>query len=202
MRRQCYYLQAATELSDGRSGGFTIWIWRERENQKLEGRPIKTIVTWLSLLIVLVASDQILKLIMISWLGPDATYHRWELAGRYLAFQYIENRGAAFGILEGQTGLLIILALVVAVGFVFTLRREIARNEQLQLALVLIAAGALGNLADRIRLGYVVDYIAIGSWPKFNIADICITLAVALLAWTSLTNNPTSTSESKEPLRD
>lgn len=139
---------------------------------------------------------------MTSWLGPDASTHRWELAGPYLAFQYIENRGAAFGILEGQTGLLIVLALVAAVGFFLLLCREIAHDRRLQIALTLIAAGSIGNLIDRIRLGYVIDYIAIGTWPKFNIADTCITLAVILLAWTSLTTHPASSSESKEAFRD
>lgn len=139
---------------------------------------------------------------MIQWLGPDATVHRWELAGPYLAFQYVENRGAAFGMLEGRTTLLIVLAIAVTIGFVVVIRRDIASDRLLQLALSLITAGAIGNLADRIRLGYVVDFIAIGTWPKFNLADSCITVAVVLLAWTSFISTPTSTSETRHPEHD
>lgn len=148
----------------------------------------------MSLLVIL---DQGLKAAIVRWLGPDTVEHRWELAGPYMAFQYVENRGAAFGMLEGRTTLLIVLAIAVTIGFVVVIWRDIARDRLLQLALALITAGAIGNLTDRIRLGYVIDFIAIGTWPKFNLADSCITAAVVLLAWTTFFSTPTSTSETR-----
>ena len=152
------------------------------------------------ILATLVALDQTVKLVMISWLGPDASTHRWELAGRYLAFQYVENRGAAFGILEGQSAILIVLAVAVAVGFVAMMRRELAGNRLLQLALTLIGAGAIGNLADRIRLGYVVDFISVGDFPKFNMADSYITIAVIVIAWTSFSQPGTDVGDKDQPI--
>jgi signal peptidase II len=141
--------------------------------------------TGLLIALVLAGVDQLLKRIMVDWLGPDATRHRWELAGKYLAFQYVENDGAAFGLLAGRTMLLIILAIVVASYFVVFMRRDLAHDRSMQLAIVLILAGATGNLIDRIRRGYVVDFAAIGVWPKFNFADACISIALILLAWSS-----------------
>ena len=173
-----------------------------RRTNRREGGSIKTLSIGAGLVAVLVILDQLLKSIMTAWLGPDEPSHRWELAGRYVAFHYVENRGAAFGILEGRTGLLIVLASIVAIGFVATMRNEIKRDRRTQIALGLIVAGAAGNLMDRIRLGYVVDFVAIGSWPKFNVADSCITIAIGLLAWTTLFSNPAAMSETKDHLRD
>lgn len=140
--------------------------------------------------LTLVGIDQLLKYVMVEWLGPNATSHRWELAGKYLAFQYVENRGAAFGILAGRTMLLTILAVVVAIGFVVAIRQDLTRNRALRIAILLILAGAIGNLTDRLRLGYVIDFMAVGVWPKFNLADACISIALAILAWTSFFSKP------------
>jgi signal peptidase II len=153
-------------------------------------------------LCALVAIDQVTKLVIVEWLGPDAAKHRWELAGRYLAFQYVENHGAAFGILAGRTTLLIVLAVAVGIGFVAMLRKDLERNLPLQVALLLIIAGAIGNLADRIRYGYVVDFVAVGMWPKFNVADACITIAIGILAWTALFPSPATEPDAKELSRD
>jgi signal peptidase II len=92
------------------------------------------------------------------------------------------NRGVAFG-LAGGAGLGLVLVTVVAlavIGFLF------ARNPQrpgMWLASGLVAGGALGNLTDRIRAGAVTDFIAVGSWPPFNLADVSITLGVLLLVY-------------------
>ena len=135
--------------------------------------------------LVLAAVDQLVKLLMIAWLGPEQDSHRWELAGNLLAFHYIENDGAAFSILAGRTMLLTVLGIAVAIGVFATFRKELAHNWKLQLAMVLILGGAIGNLGDRIVRGYVVDYISVGIWPKFNLADVWISLALALLVWVS-----------------
>jgi signal peptidase II len=153
-------------------------------------------------LFVIVAIDQAAKLAIIDWLGPDAARHRWEFAGKYLAIHYVENRGAAFGLLAGQTTLLIVLAIAVGIGFIALLRQDLQRNVPLRVALVLIIAGAIGNLIDRIRYGYVVDFIAVGIWPKFNVADACITIAIGIVAWSALFPSPAAEPDAKEPLRD
>jgi len=139
-------------------------------------------------LLILVA-DQVLKLVMIRWLGPDAERHRWELAGRLVAFEYVENRGAAFGIFPGQTTLLTAVALLIVAVCIVLMRREVRTNPAASLAIGLIVGGALGNLLDRIRLGYVVDFIAVGIWPRFNLADSIITIGIGLMLWTGMRDN-------------
>ena len=103
-----------------------------------------------------------------------------EVAGP-LELTLSHNSGVAFGLAAGGGARLVLLtALALAVvGYVF------ARNPTrpgIWIAAGLLAGGALGNLADRIRADAVTDYIAIGSWPAFNLADVAVTAGVLLLA--------------------
>jgi signal peptidase II len=131
-----------------------------------------------------VVLDQVAKALIVAWIGPDQMDNRWELAGRMLAFEYVENTGAAFGILAGRVWLLSVLALLVGGGFLIAFRKELRTSRPIQIGIGFILGGATGNLIDRLRLGYVVDYIAAGTWPKFNIADSAITIGLLLMAWT------------------
>lgn len=95
------------------------------------------------------------------------------------------NRGVAFGLASGGGALLVVLvaAALVFVGYL------LARNPTrpwIWVAVGLLAGGALGNLADRLRDGAVTDYVSVLSWPPFNLADVAITVGVALLAWSFL----------------
>ncbi|HOP75577.1 MAG TPA: signal peptidase II [Bacillota bacterium] len=96
--------------------------------------------------------------------------------GEYVSLTYVKNYGAAFGMLESQTILLSAVA-----GAVFLLawfyRRQLRQYpKMLQMGIAFTLGGALGNFIDRIRLGYVIDYIDLHFWPVFNIADIMITV--------------------------
>lgn len=126
--------------------------------------------------------DQATKSLIAQWIGSGNPDNRQELAGRLLAVEYVENTGAAFGILAGQTWALAVAAVVVSLLFAFVLRRDVQRHRDMAIAVGLILGGGLGNLIDRIRLGYVVDFIAVGSWPKFNTADSAITAGLVVLA--------------------
>lgn len=91
------------------------------------------------------------------------------------------NTGVAFGLAAGGgTGLVLLTALaLVVVGYLF------ARNPTrpgMWVAVGLLAGGALGNLADRVRVDAVTDYVSIASWPNFNLADVAVTAGVLLLA--------------------
>ncbi len=79
-------------------------------------------------------------------------------------------------------GLGLVLVTVAALGLIAYLFTRDPSRPGMWLACGLVAGGALGNLADRIVAGEVTDYIAVGSWPPFNVADIAITCGVALLA--------------------
>lgn len=130
--------------------------------------------------------DQAAKAIVLARLGPDAPVQRWEVAGPWVAFEYVENTGAAFGILAGRTWLLSILAFVVAFGFLMVFRQDLPHSGWLRVSIGLVTGGGIGNLLDRLRLGFVIDYLAIGAWPKFNVADTAITIGLIVLALTAL----------------
>ncbi len=136
--------------------------------------------------IVLVA-DQLVKAIVSEWLGRGASTHRWELLGRWFAFEYSENTGAAFGIFAGQTMLLSAVAVVVTGVFLYSMRDQARDNRILLLAVGVVLGGALGNLIDRVRLGYVVDFIRVGIWPNFNLADSSIVVGLCLMAFVAFT---------------
>lgn len=98
-----------------------------------------------------------------------------------LGFTLAHNRGVAFGLASGGGAALVALtaAALLFVGVLF------ARNPTrpgMWVAVGLLAGGALGNLADRVRAGAVTDYIDVLSWPPFNLADVAITLGVLVLA--------------------
>jgi signal peptidase II len=94
----------------------------------------------------------------------------------------VHNRGAAFGIFKGQF-YLFILSSVIAVILIYSVLKKNKRNNLYSVSLSLILGGALGNLIDRVFLGYVVDFLDFHVWPVFNVADSAITLGVVSLGW-------------------
>jgi signal peptidase II len=156
----------------------TLSIQANRTNVDLKPAGLAMAVVCLFVIIV----DQVAKAGIVAWIGPGQQSHRWELAGRLLALEYVENTGAAFGILAGRVWLLSVMAIVVGCGFLVAFRKELPENRLLQVGIGLILGGAIGNLIDRLRLGHVVDFIAAGTFPKFNVADSAISIGLALLA--------------------
>ena len=105
-----------------------------------------------------------------------------------LSLSYIENHGAAFGIMQGRQWLLIVIsAVIIAAAVVFCIRRiRDTRYRYLRVLTIFLVAGALGNMIDRIMLGYVRDFIyfKLIDFPVFNVADIYVTVsAVLILIW-------------------
>jgi signal peptidase II len=112
-----------------------------------------------------------------------------------LSLSYIENHGAAFGIMQGRQWLLIVIsAVIIAAAVVFCIRRiRDTRYRYLRVLTVFLVAGALGNMIDRIMLGYVRDFIyfKLIDFPVFNVADIYVTVsAVLILIWIILHGDP------------
>ena len=95
------------------------------------------------------------------------------------------NSGVAFG-LAGGSGLGITLLTIAALGLILALFARQPLRPGLWIATGLLAGGALGNLADRVRIDAVTDFIDLPAWPPFNVADIAITCGVAILAWSFL----------------
>lgn len=143
--------------------------------------PLVALLPWIALPLGIIVLDQLLKVLMVMWIGPDADRHRVDVVGDALGFEYVENTGAAFGIMTSATSALAGLSLLIAVGGIYMLWREHRRDRLATFAIGLVVGGALGNVIDRIYRGYVVDFVAVGSFPRFNLADSAITIGVFVL---------------------
>ena len=101
-------------------------------------------------------------------------------------FHYLENRGAAFGIFQGKQVVFLVGALLITAVIVFLYRKIPAtpRYFPMRLCAVLLSAGAIGNMIDRIRLNYVIDflYFSLIDFPIFNVADCYVVVACILFA--------------------
>jgi len=135
-----------------------------------------SLVLILSLFIDALLLDQISKILLDANL-PSPLY----LAGKFISLRVEHNTGIAFSI-NLSYPLLIFLNVVFFGAIIFYLAKtlDLKRNTS-RLILALLASGALGNLIDRVRLGYVIDFISIGNYPIFNFADAFITIAIFLL---------------------
>lgn len=127
---------------------------------------------------VVVILDQAAKAAVEANLVPGETI---EVVGP-LELTLSHNTGVAFGLAAGG-GTRLVLITAVALGVVAWVFSRDPTKPLMWPAAGLLAGGALGNLADRIRVDAVTDYIAIGSWPAFNLADVAVTLGVVLLAY-------------------
>ena len=122
--------------------------------------------------------DQLAKFAIRSCLHPTQSI---PVIPSVLHLTYVQNTGAAFGLFRGHPGVFLLLSVVVAAWIVLELvrRRPHARSTEVGLALIL--GGAIGNVVDRLRFGYVIDFLDVRVWPVFNLADSAITIGVALL---------------------
>ena len=134
--------------------------------------------------------DQLSKWWAVSQL-PDDPRH---LIGDDIGFALLRNTGSAFSLFQAFTPFLAVVAIVVAVVLVRTVRRT--RDTLMVVGLSLVLGGALGNLSDRFLRapgflrGHVVDFVAVGWWPVFNVADSCVTIGAILLILRSLRTPP------------
>ena len=144
---------------------------------------------WLALAAAIVAADLATK----AWITSIFRYGEVREVTPFFNLVLVHNTGAAFSFLAGAGGwqrwFFAIVSTVISVVIVVMLRRH-AHNRLLAGALALVLGGALGNLHDRLRFGYVVDFIQLHAggyyWPAFNVADSAITVGVALLLWDGL----------------
>ena len=124
-----------------------------------------------------VVADQASKAAIEAHLVPGQHIGVWGPLGLTLS----HNSGVAFG-LAGGAGLGLVAVTLAALGLVGFLFWRNPTRPGMWVAVGLLAGGALGNLADRIRAGVVTDYIDLPHWPPFNLADTAITVGVVLLA--------------------
>ena len=99
----------------------------------------------------------------------------------FFSITFVTNTGVAFGLFRDAGVIFAIVSIVVIVVVVRYLRHLPPGQWLMRVALSLVLAGAIGNLIDRLRQGYVIDFVAVAWWPKFNVADAAIVLGVGLL---------------------
>ena len=135
----------------------------------------------------IVALDQVAKALVDRYLELHESHTLVEGLAR---LTYVQNRGAAFGILSDADlpyqSVLFSIVSIIALGAIAVYAWKLPITSRLpQAALALIMGGAVGNLLDRMRLGYVIDYVDVywgrHHWPAFNVADSAISIGVALL---------------------
>lgn len=138
------------------------------------------VILWGIFSVLLIAADQYTKYLAVTYLSSGNTV---DFIPGVLDFVYVENRGAAFGMLQDTRWFLIVitvLALIFVAVYAFTRKK---RGPLLMSAVALIFAGGFGNMIDRVVNGYVVDFIhtLFIRFPCFNVADICVTVGGVLL---------------------
>ncbi len=144
---------------------------------------VKTNIIAIIMFVLLTLADQLSKRLAFQFLRADDR----ELIPGVLELHYLENKGAAWGILQDRTWLLIIITAVVMVMILFAYFHLPAAKKfhLLRFCLVLLAAGAFGNFIDRILNHYVIDFIyfSLIDFPVFNVADCFVCIAAALILY-------------------
>ena len=132
-----------------------------------------------ALILVVFITDQMTK----AWVRASLIEGASRPREGFLRITHVSNTGSAFGLFPNQTLFLLIASVVgIAVLLVF-FRRQAGRGFMVRTSLGLQLGGAAGNLVDRITLGKVTDFIDVGAWPVFNLADASIVTGIVILAW-------------------
>ena len=141
---------------------------------------------YILLTVAVIILDQGIKWLIQTRMQLFESYPIWD---GMVSLTYAGNNGAAFNILQGRSKLLALIAVVVFLVIWFK-RRDVARYPRFfKVGLALALGGAVGNFIDRVRLGFVVDYVDFHIWPVFNLADAAILCGAALIILGFLRND-------------
>lgn len=135
----------------------------------------------LILAVIIIGLDQYTKYLVQTNLAIGETWSPWAWLAPYARIIYWKNTGVAFGMFKSLGPVAAALAVVISVAIIYYFPRVPREDWALRLALILQLGGAIGNLIDRIRLGFVVDFVSVGNFAIFNVADSCITVSVVVL---------------------
>ncbi len=127
--------------------------------------------------------DQLSKAWVVWWLGPEPFLRAISLGPPWLNLVYAQNTGVAFGLFRQVPQFFAFTSILITAGAIYAYVFHLPnRSTWVQVAMGLILGGAVGNIVDRLRLGAVVDFISVGWWPVFNLADGAISTGVTALA--------------------
>ena len=135
--------------------------------------------TLLQLAALVLALDQLTKFVVrqtLEW------HQSWPYYG-FFRFTHVQNTGSAFGLFQGYNLPLLFVSLVGVVVLAYIYRSQEQPSLLMRISIALMLGGAIGNLLDRMLLGHVTDFIDIGPWPVFNLADSSIVVGLILMAW-------------------
>ena len=128
----------------------------------------------------IIALDQAIKSKVIDKIMP---YSNLEVIRNFFYITYVENRGIAFGLFKGNRMIFIVATSIISLVLGFYILKFSKKHVGITICLALIVGGAIGNLIDRIRLGYVVDYMHFTIFPPvFNLADSAIVCGAIVLS--------------------
>ena len=139
---------------------------------------------------IVVVIDQVSKFLVSTHLTLNESWYPFSFLKPIFALTYIHNTGAAFGLLQNQNLFFSIIAIIVISVIIYYVRTEQQLDPLIALALALQLGGATGNLIDRLRQGYVVDFLHLNFWAISNVADVCISSGVVLLAYYLIFRSP------------
>ena len=131
---------------------------------------------------LVLALDQLTKFIVLQTLP---WHQSWPCCG-FFRFTHVHNTGSAFGLFQDQNLILLAVSLVGIVALALIYGAQERPGWRMRASIALMLGGAAGNLVDRIVLGHVTDFIDIGPWPVFNLADSAIVTGLVLLGWLTL----------------
>ncbi len=129
---------------------------------------------------LLIIIDQAIKFLSVSKLKPLGSV---EIIQGILSFTYVENKGAAFGILQNARWVFILATIIIIVGLIVYKIKFKEKSKIYTCSSTLLISGGIANLIDRVFLGYVVDMIEVTfiDYPVFNFADCCVVVGAILL---------------------
>lgn len=148
---------------------------------KISSKYLRDYLTLFAIGGTIIILDQITKTIVRMNLALGEIWSPWQWSEPFVRFVNWKNTGAAFGMLPSLGDFITILAVVVAIAIVYYFPRVPRQDWTMRLAMGLEFGGAVGNLFDRLTIGWVTDFISIWRFPVFNIADLSITLGVIVL---------------------
>ncbi|MBS1252304.1 MAG: Lipoprotein signal peptidase [Anaerolineales bacterium] len=146
-------------------------------------KSIRDRILLVALAVLVFSADQASKYLVLTRLPLGGSWNPVSSLKPFISVTHVVNPGAAFGLFPDQGSLFAVIAVIVVGAILVYYRYLPTQNWMVRLSLSLQLGGALGNLADRLQHGHVIDFIDFKIWPVFNLADVAIVTGVGILAY-------------------